>query len=109
MNKEISKFRENISEMFEMFLEENIHHFIQTFISDCAFLLTKLKDAEEDSLLSGEDLDLDDIATKADLERFFVSVFYFYSKRPHYVAAFGKTRNLQHMALLNGLLNVMII
>ncbi|XDT21163.1 Hypothetical protein J6896_03037 [Nakaseomyces glabratus] len=92
MNKEISKFRENISEMFEMFLEENIHHFIQTFISDCAFLLTKLKDAEEDSLLSGEDLDLDDIATKADLERFFVSVFYFYSKRPHYVAAFWEDK-----------------
>ncbi|AAS51288.2 ACR061Cp [Eremothecium gossypii ATCC 10895] len=56
--------------------------FIRASISDCAFLLTKVKNAEEDSLLSGEDLYLDDISAKADLERFFLVVYYFYASRP---------------------------
>lgn len=64
------------------------HDFLQTFISDCAFLLTKIKNAEEDSLLSGEDLYLDDICAKADLERFFLIIYYFYSNRPYYSQCF---------------------
>ncbi|CAI4043735.1 hypothetical protein SKDZ_10G1710 [Saccharomyces kudriavzevii ZP591] len=61
---------------------------LQTIITDCAFLLTKIKDAEEDSLLSGEDLTLDDISLKADLERFFLSIYFFYASRPDYSSAF---------------------
>ena len=65
---------------------------LQTVISDCAFLLTRIKDSEEDSLLSGEDLSLDDVAVKADLERFFLSIYYFYASRPHYAEQFWQDK-----------------
>jgi len=64
------------------------HSVLQTVINDCAFLLTKIKDAEEDSLMSGEDLNLDDICAKADLERFFLTIHYFYAARPEYSEEF---------------------
>ncbi|SMN20805.1 similar to Saccharomyces cerevisiae YJL039C NUP192 Essential structural subunit of the nuclear pore complex (NPC) [Maudiozyma saulgeensis] len=64
------------------------HSVLQTIINDCAFLLTKIKDAEEDSLMSGEDLNLDDICVKADLERFFLAIHYFYAARPEYSEEF---------------------
>ncbi|KAL3235176.1 Uncharacterized protein RNJ44_02964 [Nakaseomyces bracarensis] len=88
INSEALLFKAGLSELFLTFFSESVHNFFQTFISDCAFLLTKLKDAEEDSLLSGEDLDLDDIAVKADLERFFLSIYYFYASKPTYCAAY---------------------
>lgn len=66
----------------------SFHEFLQAFITDCAFLLTKIKNAEEDSLLSGEDLYLDDISAKADLERFFITVYFFYASRPELSQAF---------------------
>lgn len=65
-----------------------LHDFFQAFITDCAFLLTKIKNAEEDSLLSGEDLYLDDISAKADLERFFITIYFFYASRPEYSSSF---------------------
>ncbi|GMM59022.1 Nup192 protein [Maudiozyma humilis] len=64
------------------------HSVIQAIIDDGAFLLTKIKDAEEDSLMSGEDLNLDDICEKADLERFFITIHYFYAARPEYCEEF---------------------
>ncbi|CCH58792.1 hypothetical protein TBLA_0A10120 [Henningerozyma blattae CBS 6284] len=75
------------NETNEMFLY-TFDNAIQTIIADCAFLLTKLKDSEEDSLLSGEDFDLNDIAIKADLERFFLVIYFFYSSRPEYSRKF---------------------
>lgn len=68
------------------------HSVLQTIIGDCAFLLTKIKDAEEDSLLSGEDLNLDDICVKADLERFFLTIHYFYAARPEYSEEFWEDK-----------------
>ncbi|CDO94715.1 unnamed protein product [Kluyveromyces dobzhanskii CBS 2104] len=69
-------------------LLSTLHEFFQAFITDCAFLLTKIKNAEEDSLLSGEDLYLDDTSSKADLERFFITVYFFYASRPEYSSSF---------------------
>ena len=66
----------------------SFHSAIQIIINDGAFLLTKIKDAEEDSLMSGEDLNLDDICVKADLERFFITIHYFYAARPEYCQEF---------------------
>lgn len=57
-----------LSEQAKGFFLSTFNEALRTTIADCAFLLTKIKDAEEDSLLSGEDLDLDDISMKADLE-----------------------------------------
>lgn len=92
INNEVQVFKSSISELFMDFFSESLHNFFQTFISDCAFLLTKLKDSEEDSLLSGEDLDLDDIAIKADLERFFLSIYYFYYAKPVYCTSFWEDK-----------------
>ncbi|KAL2709315.1 hypothetical protein KLU848_2092 [Kluyveromyces marxianus] len=69
-------------------LLSTFHEFFQAFITDCAFLLTKIKNAEEDSLLSGEDLYLDDISAKADLERFFITIYFFYASRPELSQSF---------------------
>ncbi|SCU86651.1 LAMI_0D03048g1_1 [Lachancea mirantina] len=77
-----------LSQEFLILFEPAFHRFLQTFIAECAFLLTKMKDAEEDSLLSGEDLFLDDISAKADLERVFITVHYFYAFRPTFTSCF---------------------
>lgn len=79
---------ETTSDMFA----SAFHSVLQTIINDCAFLLTKIKDAEEDSLMSGEDLNLDDICVKADLERFFITIHYFYAARPEYSEEFWNDR-----------------
>lgn len=81
-----------LSEHTEIFFLSTFHEVLRTVIADCAFLLTKIKDAEEDSLLSGEDLDLDDIALKADLERFFLTVYYFYASRPEFSKLFWQDK-----------------
>ncbi|CAI4044751.1 hypothetical protein SUVZ_10G1550 [Saccharomyces uvarum] len=77
-----------LSDQTQEFFLAAFDDMLQTIITDCAFLLTKIKDAEEDSLLSGEDLTLDDISLKADLERFFLSIYFFYASRPEYSRAF---------------------
>lgn len=82
----------NLSTQTEGFLLTSMHAVLQKIITDCAFLLTKIKDAEEDSLLSGEDLDLDDVSTKADLERFFLTVYFFYASRPEYSKEFWQDK-----------------
>ncbi|CEP62058.1 Nup192p LALA0_S04e06810g [Lachancea lanzarotensis] len=82
----------HLSEQSQIILLPTFHHLLQVVITDCAFLLTKMKDAEEDSLLSGEDLFLDEISAKADLERFFLTVHYFYAFRPEYCAVFWQDK-----------------
>lgn len=77
-----------LSEQMDSFFLFSTHNVLQTIISDCAFLLTKIKDAEEDSLLSSEDLDLDIICEKAELERFFIALYFFYTLRPEYSKEF---------------------
>ncbi|CCE63326.1 hypothetical protein TPHA_0E02340 [Tetrapisispora phaffii CBS 4417] len=72
----------SLSEQSESIFLTTLNNAIQTIISNGAFLLTKIKDEEEDSLLSGEDLNLDDISVKADLERFFLATYYFFFNRP---------------------------
>lgn len=81
-----------LSEPTQGFLLSSFNEALRTIIADCAFLLTKIKDAEEDSLLSGEDLDLDDISMKADLERFFLTIYFFYSARPELSKVFWQDK-----------------
>lgn len=80
------------SEQTQGFFLSAFDEALRTIIADCAFLLTKIKDAEEDSLLSGEDLDLDDISVKADLERFFLTIYFFYSYRSEYSKSFWQDK-----------------
>lgn len=77
-----------LSEQMDSFFLFSTHRVLQTIINDCAFLLTKIKDAEEDSLLSSEDLDLDIVCEKAELERFFITLYFFYALRPDYSKEF---------------------
>lgn len=81
-----------LSEQARGFFLSAFNEALRTTIADCAFLLTKIKDAEEDSLLSGEDLDLDDISVKADLERFFLTIYFFYSGRPEFAKLFWQDK-----------------
>lgn len=81
-----------ISENMKTITTQVLHDFVQNFISDAAFLLIKIKDAEEDSLLSGEDSLLDDISKKADLERFYLAVFYLYANREELITTFWEDR-----------------
>ncbi|CCF58316.1 hypothetical protein KAFR_0E01620 [Kazachstania africana CBS 2517] len=82
----------SLSEQSMDFFLSTFHFVLQTIIADCAFLLTKIKDAEEDSLLSGEDFDLDDISVRADLERFFLTIYFFYASRPNYSSEFWQDK-----------------
>lgn len=82
----------SVSENIRTILTKGLHDFVQNFISDAAFLLIKIKDAEEDSLLSGEDSLLDDISKKADLERFYLAVYYLYANREELISTFWEDR-----------------
>lgn len=81
-----------LSENLSIMLRGVLHEFVQAFISDAAFLLVKMKDSEEDSLLSGEDFFLDDVSKRADLERFYLAVFYLYSEQPSLISNFWDDR-----------------
>ncbi|KAH3681489.1 hypothetical protein WICPIJ_007568 [Wickerhamomyces pijperi] len=89
-----------ISENLTSFITDTLHDFTQAFISDAAFLLIKLKDSEEDSLLSStntkEDKEasssLESAAKRADLERFYLSVYYLYSAREDLIWEFWTDR-----------------
>lgn len=63
-------------------------NFVESFITSSAFMLTKLRDSEEDTLLSSETFDLDQLSIKADLERFYLTIFYIYSSRPSLASRF---------------------
>lgn len=89
------------------------HTFFQTFINHAAIVLTSLRDTEEDFLLSSESrqseerkpssepgspklqaniandtLNFSEITARADLEKFYLSIFYTYSNRPGLCSAF---------------------
>lgn len=90
------------------------HTFFQTFINHAAVVLTSLRDSEEDFLLSSESrrqsedrkpasepgspklqanvandtLNFSEITARADLEKFYLSIFYTYSNRPELCSAF---------------------
>lgn len=83
---------DKLSENLTVLLTQSLNHFIQTFISDAAFVLVKMKDSEEDLLLSGEDLTLDDISKNADLERFYLALYFIYCDRQSLIDLFWEDR-----------------
>ncbi|GMM28836.1 Nup192 protein [Martiniozyma asiatica (nom. inval.)] len=62
---------------FLSILFENLNAFVESFVSNAAFMLTILRDQEEDALLSTDKID----AENADLERLYLGMFYLYSGR----------------------------
>lgn len=72
----------DLSSHFVDFIAPVLSTFVTAFISHVAFMLTHLRDMEEDLLLSSEELNLDSMAEDADLERFYLSLFYIYAERP---------------------------
>ncbi|ODV83249.1 hypothetical protein CANARDRAFT_9823 [[Candida] arabinofermentans NRRL YB-2248] len=78
---------------FTEFCASIFDKFVHQFIKNSAFILTYLRDAEEDQLLSSEDFDLDVLAENADLERFYLSMFYLYSSRPELATQFWSDKN----------------
>lgn len=63
-----------------------ISNFIHTFVSTAAFLMTQLRDAEEDLLISSETFDLENLTENADLERLYLAIYYLYSGREQYIS-----------------------
>lgn len=72
---------------FIEFVVISLHNFVFDFVSSAAFMLTSLRDQEEDMLLSEEN-DIEGVAENADLERAYLGMFYLYSKRPELGASF---------------------
>ena len=72
------------NEHFVDFLVPILSTFIHSFISNAAFFMSQLRDTEEDLLLSSEDFNLEELTENADLERFYMSIYYLYSERPQY-------------------------
>lgn len=72
---------------FIEFIITSLHNFVFDFASNAAFMLTSLRDQEEDLLLSEEN-DIEGVAENADLERAYLGMFYLYSKRPELGASF---------------------
>lgn len=73
-----------LSKHFIDFLIPIISDFIDSFISTAAFMMTQLRDTEEDMLLSSETFDLEVLTENADLERLYMSMFYLYNGRNEY-------------------------
>lgn len=72
-----------LGEHFINLLVSSLNSFILSFISTAAFVMSQLRDAEEDFLLSSDTFDLEVLAENADLERLYMSVYYLYSERQH--------------------------
>lgn len=85
-----------ISDNLISFITSSLHQFTQSFISDAAFLLIKLKDQEEDLLLSSKSEEvptsLESISKRADLERFYLAVYYLYNSRSDLISEFWEDR-----------------
>ncbi|QPG74145.1 hypothetical protein FOA43_001469 [Brettanomyces nanus] len=77
-----------LNDHFISFLAPILSSFALNFVANAAFVLSDLRDTEEDLLLSSEELDLDAMAENADLERFYVAMFYIYLERPQLAALF---------------------
>lgn len=97
------------SDFYENLLIPFFHDFFLDFISNLAIVLTSLRDSEEDFLLSSinkkqlefdkddkkfddhdspDSLNLDEIATKSELERFYLAFTYTFNNRPELCASF---------------------
>lgn len=78
----------SLSEHFTGFFAPVLGEFVLSIIGDSAFILTDLRDTEEDLVLSSDQLDLDAMAESADLERFYLAVYYIYNGRPDMASVF---------------------
>ncbi|KAH3665398.1 hypothetical protein OGAPHI_003582 [Ogataea philodendri] len=67
--------------------------FIHAFLTNAAFVLTHLRDMEEDLLLLSENFDLDVLTENADLERFYLAIYYIHRARPHFAAQFWEDKS----------------
>jgi len=70
------------------FLAPVFAEFALSFIENSAFILTEMRDMEEDLLLSSDHPDLDSMADSADLERFYMTVYYIFNGRPELGSVF---------------------
>lgn len=104
------------SEFLELLLAPFFHKFFLDFITNSALVLISLRDTEEDFLLSSinrkseenhDDFDddekispkngslnMEEIATRSDLERFYLAFAYTYSNRPELCTLFWSSENL---------------
>lgn len=104
------------TEFNELLLIPFFHVFFTDFITNAAIVLTSLRDNEEDFLLSSinkkqiefdkdekkmeannqypDTLDLDEIATKSELERFYLAFTYTYNHRPDLCNSFWSDESL---------------
>ncbi|GAV29407.1 hypothetical protein PMKS-002907 [Pichia membranifaciens] len=82
-----------LGENFIDFLVPVLSNFIHSFISTAAFMMTQLRDTEEDVLLSSDDFNLELLTENADLERLYMSMYYLYSEREQYSKEFWADTN----------------
>lgn len=82
-----------LADHFISFLVPVLSNFIHSFISTAAFMMTQLRDSEEDSLLSSDDFNLELLTENADLERLYMSMYYLYLGREHYISEFWADTN----------------
>ncbi|KAG7770524.1 hypothetical protein KL931_001346 [Ogataea haglerorum] len=73
---------------FSDFCASVFSEFVHSFVKNAAFVLTHLRDMEEDLLLLSDSLELDVLSKNADLERFYLAVYYLYRSRPQLSAQF---------------------
>lgn len=82
-----------LTDHFVEFLVPVISNFIHSFISTAAFMMTQLRDQEEDLLLSSDEFNLELLTESADLERLYMSMYYLYSGRENYCSEFWVDTN----------------
>ncbi|ANZ75163.1 BA75_02154T0 [Komagataella pastoris] len=92
---ESTKIEVVLEDNFKELLVSILNTFVQDFISNGAFLLTHLRNTEEDILLANEDIleDLDALAENADLERFYLSIYYLYYDRSNICTQFWSDKD----------------
>ncbi|GMG22153.1 unnamed protein product [Ambrosiozyma monospora] len=92
----VSNFEFSLDDQFIEFCAPIFSNFVHSFITNSAFMLTYLRDMEEDLLLSGGedfDFDLGNLSENAELERFYVAMFYLYSNREQLASEFWSDTN----------------
>lgn len=75
------------------FLAPVFAEFVLSFIENAAFVLTEMRDKEEDLLLSSEQPELDSMAENSDLERFYLAMYYIFNGRPELGSVFWQHSN----------------
>ncbi|CAI5755517.1 unnamed protein product [Candida verbasci] len=68
-------------ELNENLIAPFFQKFFNNFTINCAYVLTSLRDSEEDFVLSSEN-DLDEISQRGDLERYYLAFAYTFYNRP---------------------------